>query len=97
MLKRSGLIFSVLVIAVPLVWGSDVRIVEAAKKQDTVAIATLIKQHADVNVALPDGATALHPTTASLPSIPRRPFRRATAPRSMRRCATWWRRRSPTW
>jgi uncharacterized protein len=45
---------------VPLAWGSDLRIVEAAKKQDPAAIAALIKQHADVNAPLPDGATALH-------------------------------------
>ena len=39
---------------------SDLRVAEAAKKQDAAAVTSLLKQHADVNAALPDGATALH-------------------------------------
>jgi len=50
----------VLCAAVPLAWGAELRVAEAAKKQDPAAIAALIKQHADVNAPLPDGATALH-------------------------------------
>jgi uncharacterized protein len=39
---------------------ADLRLVEAARKQDRVAIASLLKQGADVNAAQPDGGTALH-------------------------------------
>ena len=38
----------------------DARVAEAAKNHDTKTVRTLIKQKADVNAPLPDGATALH-------------------------------------
>ena len=40
--------------------GGDLRLVEAAKKKDKEAVGGLLKQHADVNAAEPDGMTALH-------------------------------------
>lgn len=39
--------------------GSDLRLVEAAKNKDKAAVRSLLKQRVDVNVAQPDGATAL--------------------------------------
>ena len=39
--------------------GSDLRLVEAAKAQNKEAVRSLLKQHADVNAAQGDGATAL--------------------------------------
>ena len=39
--------------------GSNVRMVDAAKRQDKEAVRSLIKNHADVNVADADGTTAL--------------------------------------
>src|ERR1700726_2354914 len=45
---------------VPFANGSELKIAEAAKDRNPAAVAALIKQHADVNAALPDGATALH-------------------------------------
>ena len=38
----------------------DVRMVEAARAGDTVAVQALIRRRADVNASLPDGTTALH-------------------------------------
>jgi ankyrin repeat protein len=38
----------------------DRRLVEAAKKQDREGVQVLLKQRVDVNIAQPDGATALH-------------------------------------
>lgn len=38
----------------------DVRLLEAAKKRDTDTVRHLLEQRVDVNVAQPDGATALH-------------------------------------
>lgn len=38
----------------------DLRLVEAIKRQDKTAVQTLVRQHLDVNIAQPDGATALH-------------------------------------
>ena len=40
--------------------GSDLRLIEAARAQDRPRVAALLKQGVDVNVAQPDGATALH-------------------------------------
>jgi ankyrin repeat protein len=37
----------------------DLRLIEAVKRRDVKAVDTLLTQHADVNAALPDGATAL--------------------------------------
>src|SRR5579863_6850798 len=39
--------------------GGDSRVVDAVKQGNTNAVRALIKQHADVNVPQPDGATAL--------------------------------------
>jgi ankyrin repeat protein len=39
---------------------SDARLVEAVKDQNSEAVRALLKQHADVNAAQGDGATALH-------------------------------------
>ena len=41
-------------------FGADTRIAEAAMRQDNATVRALIQQKADVNAALPDGATALH-------------------------------------
>ena len=41
-------------------FGADASIAEAAMHQDNAAVRALIQQKADVNAALPDGATALH-------------------------------------
>ena len=38
----------------------DVRIADAARRKDAAAVGALVKQRADVNGALADGATALH-------------------------------------
>jgi ankyrin repeat protein len=39
---------------------ADRRVVEAVKSGDTTALLSLLRQHANVNVAEPDGTTALH-------------------------------------
>jgi len=39
---------------------SDLRLIEAVKNGDKAAVRSLLKAHADVNAAEPDGATALH-------------------------------------
>lgn len=39
---------------------ADLRLADAVKRGDRKAVVALLKQHADVNVKLPDGATALH-------------------------------------
>ncbi|MSO19856.1 MAG: hypothetical protein EXQ56_05220 [Acidobacteria bacterium] len=41
-------------------FAADLRLVEAAQKQEPAAIAALVKEGVDVNAAQPDGATALH-------------------------------------
>jgi uncharacterized protein len=41
-------------------FGGDTRLVEAAMREDNAAVRSLLQQKADVNGALPDGATALH-------------------------------------
>jgi ankyrin repeat protein len=41
-------------------FGADTRVAEAAMREDQAALQGLIRQKADVNAALPDGATALH-------------------------------------
>ena len=53
-----GLVF--LIPFASLLAASDVRVVEAVKNQDRAAASALLKQHADVNAAQDDGATALH-------------------------------------
>lgn len=51
-----------LLLAVPLfaAGGSSVRVVDAAKEGNFAAVKTLVAQKADVNLAEPDGMTALH-------------------------------------
>src|ERR1700682_1132939 len=39
---------------------SDLRLVEAVRKQDTKAVTALLKAQVDVNTQQPEGATALH-------------------------------------
>jgi ankyrin repeat protein len=39
---------------------SDLRLIEAVKRQDAQAVRSLLKQHVDVNAPQGDGATALH-------------------------------------
>lgn len=41
-------------------FGGDTRLAEAAMRQDNATVRALVQQKADVNGALPDGATALH-------------------------------------
>ena len=41
-------------------FGGDTRLAEAAMREDNAAVRALIRQKADVNAPLPDGATALH-------------------------------------
>jgi len=41
-------------------FGADTRLAEAAMREDAAAVKSLLQQKADVNAALPDGATALH-------------------------------------
>jgi ankyrin repeat protein len=41
-------------------FGADTRVAEAAMHQDNAAVRSFLQQKADVNTALPDGATALH-------------------------------------
>jgi ankyrin repeat protein len=41
-------------------FGADTRVAEAAMHEDNAAVRALLQQKADVNAALPDGATALH-------------------------------------
>src|SRR5215470_3771328 len=38
---------------------ADLRLLEAIKRRDRKAVTTLLAQHADINAAQPDGATAL--------------------------------------
>src|SRR5258708_16691791 len=45
--------------AAACVAASDLRLVDAVKRRDEKAVASLIRQKADVNSAQPDGATAL--------------------------------------
>jgi ankyrin repeat protein len=43
--------------------GRDLRVVEAAKRQDAVEVRALVAARADINSATPDGSTALHWTS----------------------------------
>jgi len=49
----------VLLSAIPLLASNDLRLVEAAQRQDQAAVAALLKQHVNVNASQPDGSTAL--------------------------------------
>jgi ankyrin repeat protein len=60
---KSARVFSLAVavlLATAGVASADALLSDAAKQQDKVAVQTLLKQHADVNAAQPDGSTALH-------------------------------------
>ena len=49
-----------LLLAVTTCWAApDLRLIDAVKRRDHKAVAVLLGQHADVNAAQPDGATAL--------------------------------------
>ena len=50
---------SVLSVASMAAAGKDLRVADAAKSQNKEAVRSLIKEHADVNAAQPDGTTAL--------------------------------------
>src|SRR5437899_12646141 len=43
----------------PLVCGADVRLLDAVRRGDRNAVRELLRNHVDVNVAQPDGSTAL--------------------------------------
>jgi ankyrin repeat protein len=53
------LLLSALVCTTAAAAGPDLRLVDAAQRQDTAIVRALLARHADVNVAQPDGATAL--------------------------------------
>ena len=55
-----ALVLVVVVVLAPLAAAADLRLLEAVKRQDAEAISILLREHADVNAAQPDGATALH-------------------------------------
>ena len=44
---------------VPAAWSADVRLLDAVRNGDPKAVRELLKNHADVNAAQPDGSTAL--------------------------------------
>src|SRR6266478_4009300 len=44
----------------PFAVPADSRLVEAAKHRDVDRVRALLREHVDVNSAMPDGATALH-------------------------------------
>src|SRR5581483_5918594 len=46
-------------IAASCLAGADLRLLEAVKKRDPDSVAALLREHAPVNAAQPDGATAL--------------------------------------
>jgi ankyrin repeat protein len=55
----AGLVF-VLVWASAAAAATDLRLIDAVKRQDRAAVTALLKQNADVKAKQPDGATALH-------------------------------------
>src|SRR6267143_1305904 len=55
-MQRAAAIF---LIAASCLAASDLRLVDAVKRRDEKAVASLIRQKADVNAGQPDGATAL--------------------------------------
>jgi ankyrin repeat protein len=54
---RAGV--ATILVAASCLAASDLRLVDAVKRRDQKTIASLIHEHADVNAAQPDGATAL--------------------------------------
>jgi ankyrin repeat protein len=59
-LRNVSFLLLTLTVATPLAANNDRRVVDAMKKQDREAVRILLQQHADVDSAEPDGATALH-------------------------------------
>jgi ankyrin repeat protein len=57
--RRSGK-WSILLLLTTTALAADLRLLDAAKSQDTAAVQLLLQQHADVNAPQADGATALH-------------------------------------
>ena len=57
---RFGLVLPLLAVATGAAANGDLRVVNAAKKHDMNAVRALLKEKADVNASLGDGATALH-------------------------------------
>lgn len=57
---RVLLVIVVALAAARPVFPADLRLVDAAKRQDTAAVRALVTQRVDVNIPQPDGATALH-------------------------------------
>lgn len=55
----SRLLTVVLLLAASCYAAGDLRVVDAVKRRDDKAVNALVSQHADVNAAQPDGATAL--------------------------------------
>jgi ankyrin repeat protein len=53
-------LFLTLAGAAPVAAAGDARLADAVKQRDTAAARVLLEKHADVNLAQPDGATALH-------------------------------------
>src|SRR5579863_8686195 len=54
-----GTLVAVLLAASTCLAASDLRLAEAVKRRDPKAVTALLSEHADVNAAQPDGATAL--------------------------------------
>src|ERR1700676_3210293 len=48
-----------LALAVSCLGGTDTRLLDAVKRRDRKTVSSLVTQHADINVALPDGSTPL--------------------------------------
>ena len=57
---RAKLLVSLLVATSVAAAGRDMRLIEAMKKQDKIAVRALLKERVDVNAPQGDGATALH-------------------------------------
>jgi uncharacterized protein len=53
-------VIALLILRASIAAGGDVRLVDAAKRQDEKALRALVKQRVDVNTPQTDGATALH-------------------------------------
>jgi uncharacterized protein len=57
LVKHTALLLILLVIATPAVRGAD--LIDAIRKGDDAVVRELVRNHADVNIAQPDGSTAL--------------------------------------
>ena len=59
--KRTAIVVSVCAVIVAAAGAdSDMRLLDAVRRQDRPAVAALLKQRVDVNATQPDGTTALH-------------------------------------